>query len=76
MDDIIGDAKLGAAFLFAYSMGYATPVVAAGAFSGNMISNLLSKTGETSWVNTALASILIFYGTYSSLDNIAKIFNL
>jgi cytochrome c biogenesis protein CcdA len=72
----IGDAKLGAAFLFTYGMGYATPVVAAGLFSGNIVTSLLSKSGETEWVNTALASILIFYGTYSSLDTVTKILQL
>ena len=70
-----GDASVGAAFLFAYSLGYATPVVVASAASGSALSRLF-QSGGASWANPAFASLLISYGTYSAFDNVAKILNL
>lgn len=65
----------GAIFLFTYSLGYATPVVAAGALSSSTIGALF-KSGGAEWANTLFASLLIFYGTYTAFDNVAKIFSL
>jgi cytochrome c biogenesis protein CcdA len=65
----------GAIFLFTYSLGYATPVVAAGALSSSTIGKLF-KSGGAEWANTLFASLLIFYGTYTAFDNVAKIFSL
>ena len=70
-----GDASVGAAFLFAYSLGYATPVVVASAASGSALSRLF-QSGGASWANPAFASLLISYGTYSAFDNVAKILNV
>jgi len=70
-----GDATIGAIFLFTYSLGYATPVVAAGALSSSTIGKLF-KSGGAEWANTLFASLLIFYGTYTAFDNVAKIFSL
>eukprot|EP01041_Mallomonas_annulata_P005509 gene5509-11104_t len=58
--------SLGAALLFTYSLGYATPVVVAGSMSGSFRMWMASKGAQ--WVNGVLASLLIAYGTYSSLD--------
>lgn len=70
-----GNASIGAAFLFAYSLGYATPVVAAGAASGNAVSRVL-QSGGASWANPAFASLLISYGTFTAFDNVSKILDL
>ena len=69
-----GDASVGAAFLFAYSLGYATPVVVAGAASGSAAR--LWQSGGASWANPAFASLLISYGTFSAFDNVSKILHL
>lgn len=65
---------LGAALLFAYSMGYCTPVVVAGAMS-NSFSVYLASQGA-GWVNKALAAVLVGYGTYSGLDVVTRILNV
>jgi cytochrome c-type biogenesis protein len=70
-----GNASTGAAFLFAYSLGYATPVVVAGAASGNAVSRLW-QSGGASWANPAFASLLISYGTYTAFDNVSRILDL
>jgi len=61
-----GRPALGGAFLFVYSLGYATPVVAAAGLSG--AANTLYTSRGFPWINIALASILISVGTYSCLD--------
>jgi len=66
-----GNPSLGALFLFTFSLGYATPVVLAGALSGS--ANTLFSSRGAPWVNNALASFLIAFGTYSSLDSLSKI---
>ena len=66
-----GDPVLGSFFLFSYSIGYATPVVVAGAASGQankFAKSEISLGGETSWVNNFLASALVCYGTYNVLS--------
>lgn len=65
---------LGAALLFAYSMGYCTPVVVAGAMSNNVSVYLASRGAE--WVKKALATVLVGYGTYSGLDVTSRILNV
>lgn len=72
---LISVYSAGAIFLFTYSLGYATPVVVAGALSGKAAGGLF-KSGGASWANSAFASLLIFYGTYTAFDNISKMFLL
>jgi cytochrome c biogenesis protein CcdA len=64
--------SIGAIFLFAYSLGYATPVVVA---ASSAVGGLGKGEGAT-WANSAFASLLIFYGTYTAFDNVSKIFML
>ena len=52
------------------SLGYATPVVTAGALSG---SANMKYGGQFGWVNSVLASGLIIYGTYSTLDKLSRL---
>jgi cytochrome c-type biogenesis protein len=59
---------LGAGFLLSYSMGYVTPVIAAGVLSGS-IKNFFMSRQDTSWVNSIFASVLITFGTYKLLEN-------
>ena len=66
---------VGAIFLFAYSLGYATPVVLASALSTSALGGALKGQGAT-WANSAFASLLIFYGTYTTFENVSKIFML
>lgn len=66
---------LGAIFLFAYSLGYATPVVLASALSTSALGGALKGQGAT-WANSAFASLLIFYGTYTTFENVSKMFML
>lgn len=68
-----GRPALGASFLFAYSLGYVTPVMIAGLLSGS-ITKLLSSGKDTSWVNELFASVLITFGTYKALENISLFF--
>lgn len=75
-----GNPYLGACLLFAYSLGYATPVVTAATFSRSLATNSnINNINESSnsfgstgapWVNTLLASVLVFYGTFSLCDNV------
>jgi cytochrome c-type biogenesis protein len=69
-----GNASVGAVFLFAYSLGEATPVVIAGAASG--FAARMWQSGGASWANPAFASLLISYGTFSVCDNVSKILHL
>lgn len=62
-----GNPLLGTALLFSYSLGYATPVVAAAALSTEA-STMANKQGYPI-VNTVLASALVGYGTYSVLSS-------
>ena len=61
-----GKPFTGACFLFVYSLGYATPVVAAGAISG--AANSLYSSRGLPFVNLAMASLLVGFGTFSALD--------
>ena len=62
-----GSPWIGGLLLFAYSLGYATPLVAAGNMSGVYRAYTASNT-NSSWINVVFASIFICYGTYRSLD--------
>jgi cytochrome c-type biogenesis protein len=62
-----GNPFLGASLLFAYSFGYATPVVAAG-FLSRSVSNAASSQGLPI-VNTIIASGLVAFGTYNILNS-------
>ncbi|MBC7880453.1 MAG: sulfite exporter TauE/SafE family protein [Anaerolineae bacterium] len=57
---------LGAAFLFTYSIGHATPLVVAGVFTG-ALKALLSLRRWSVWINRTSGILLIFTGTYSIL---------
>lgn len=57
----------GALLLFLYSIGYATPVVTAGAFGGSVVNSLLFTRGSP-WVNNVLATALLVYSSYSFVD--------
>ena len=64
-----GDPSLGFALLFSYSLGYSMPIV----FAGNL-SALMSKLSTSSdSTNAVLASLLISYGTYSTLDIVSRL---
>jgi cytochrome c-type biogenesis protein len=63
-----GNPVLGTTLLFSYSLGYATPVVAAGALSGS-VTTAANKQGFPV-VNTVLASALVGCGTYSVLNSV------
>jgi cytochrome c-type biogenesis protein len=63
-----GNVVNGAYFLFAYSVGYVTPVISCGLLSGSISS--LSKTGNNSWINLFFACLLIMFGTYKFLDTV------
>lgn len=65
---------LGASLLFTYSLGYATPVVVAGAMSSRVSGWTVSMGAP--WITTVLAALLVTYGTYSSLDTASRIMNL
>lgn len=62
-----GNPLLGAALLFAYSMGHATPLVAAGAFAGAMRA-LLSLRRWSGLINQVSGILLIFTGTLAILN--------
>ena len=47
----------------------------AGALSGSAVGGVF-KGGGAGWANSAFASVLIFYGTYTAFENISKIFML
>lgn len=59
-----------AGLLFAYSLGYSTPVLLAGLLSGTVTSFISRKGDGFSWVTPATAALLISYGTYSSLNTL------
>jgi cytochrome c-type biogenesis protein len=61
-----GNPFLGISMLFFFSLGRSTPVVLAGTASGSL--NAFASGKGASWVNLAFASLLIMYGTYSTLD--------
>lgn len=65
-----GRPAIGSIFLFIFSLGYATPVVAAGALSG--AANTLYTSKGIPWINNTLASVLVGFGTYSLLDYVWK----
>ena len=66
-----GRPSLGALFLFVFSLGYATPVVAAAGASG--FANSLDSSKGVAWVNIILGSVLVSLGTYSLLDSLATV---
>jgi cytochrome c-type biogenesis protein len=59
------DPILGVCLLLVYSLGYTTPVIAAGMASGSL-SSLMNASGAT-WITPLSAGALIFYGTYQGL---------
>jgi len=65
-----GRPSLGGAYLFVYSLGYATPVVAAGGLSG--AANTLASSRGLPWINNAMAAALVAIGTYSFLEALFK----
>lgn len=66
-----GNPSLGAVFLFIFSLGYATPVVAAASISG--LANSIYSAKGIPWFNTAIAAVLISFGTYSALDSVLSV---
>lgn len=68
-----GKPILGIIFLFAYSLGYVTPVITAGFLSGS-VNAMLSRGKNTGWINDAFASILITFGVYKTLENFETLF--
>jgi len=62
-----GNPTLGVVFLFAFSLGRATPIVAAGSLSSSL-TRRLTTTGGLHWINAAFASLLIVWGTYQTLE--------
>jgi cytochrome c-type biogenesis protein len=62
-----GNPTLGVVFLFAFSLGRATPIVAAGSLSGSL-TRRVTTTGGLHWINAAFASLLIVWGTYQTLE--------
>lgn len=67
-----GEPIQGASFLFAYSIGYVSPVITAGAVSGS-ISSMFSKYRNSVWINELFASLLITFGTYKALESIQSL---
>ena len=63
-----GKPALGGAFLFVYSLGYATPVVVAAGLSG--VANTLYSSKGLPWINNILAAVLVAFGTYNLLEQI------
>ena len=61
-----GKPALGGAFLFVYSLGYATPVVVAAGLSG--AANTLYSSKGLPWINNVLAAVLVAFGTYNLLE--------
>jgi len=57
---------LGMALLFAYTMGYTTPIVMVGAASG-VVTRRVSPS-SVAWVTPLTGSVLIFYGVYNLLS--------
>ena len=63
-----GNPSLGLLLLFSYSIGYAAPIVFAGSLSNTMV----KMSANFDAANAVLASLLITYGTYSSLDIVSR----
>jgi len=63
------DPAVGAALLFAYSLGYSSPIFAAGVATGTAKQLVQLKT-KFLWVTPASGSMLLAYGTYSALDHL------
>jgi cytochrome c-type biogenesis protein len=63
------DPAVGAALLFAYSLGYTSPIFAAGVATGTAKELVQLKT-KFLWVTPASGSMLLAYGTYSALDHL------
>lgn len=60
------DPALGLVLLLTYSIGYTTPLMAAGTASG-VLSRLMSANG-LKWITPASGALLISYGTYNGLS--------
>lgn len=60
------DPALGLVLLLTYSIGYTTPLMAAGTASG-VLSRLMSANG-LNWITPASGALLISYGTYNGLN--------
>ncbi|CAM9359991.1 unnamed protein product, partial [Laminaria digitata] len=60
------DPALGLVLLLTYSIGYTTPLMAAGTASG-VLSRLMSANG-LKWITPASGALLISYGTYNGLN--------
>lgn len=63
------DPTVGAALLVAYSLGYSSPIFAAGMATG-AVKELLTLKTKFLWVTPASGSMLLAYGTYSALDHL------
>lgn len=63
------DPAVGAALLVAYSLGYSSPIFAAGLATGT-VKELVSLKTKFLWVTPASGSMLLAYGTYSALDHL------
>lgn len=66
-----GNPWMGAAFLFSYSIGHATPLVIAGAFTG-ALKALLSLRRWSGLINKTAGILLIFTGTLSILNLVVR----
>lgn len=70
----LGNPLQGIVLLFAYSVGYVTPVIIAGFLSGSVYT-LVSTAKNTSWINVLFASVFIFLGTYKTLEVVNTVIN-
>ena len=61
-----GDPALGAGLLLAYTLGYTTPVLAAGVATGSA-KKFAAMRSSFEWVTPASGSLLLGYGTYQTL---------
>ncbi len=66
-----GNPWLGAALLFSYSIGHATPLVIAGAFTG-ALKALLSLRKWSGLINQVSGILLIFTGTLAILNLVSR----
>jgi cytochrome c-type biogenesis protein len=64
----VGDGRAG--LLFAYSLGYSTPLLVAGILSGAVTSFIASRGDGFAWVSPVTGALLISYGTYYSLNTL------
>ncbi len=62
-----GDLARGALLLFAYTLGYVSPLILAGIFTSN-IKNILSIRSWSRWINTFSGTTMIGFGVISLLS--------